>query len=40
MQPFFLASGQKKLKAKKLKNSKTQGKKLKLKPNKKKSGII
>ena len=31
-QPFFLASGQKKLKVKKLKNSKTQGKKLKLKP--------
>ena len=37
---FFLASGQKKLKEKKLKNSKTQGKKLKLKPNSNFSGIV
>ena len=36
---FFLASGQKKLKAIKLKNSKTQGKKLKLKPENQFSGM-
>ena len=39
-QPFFWPPAEKKLKAKKLKNSKTQGKKLKLKPNNKFYGII